>query len=131
MRHHAGAFFGLPPFLPFLRAAAALASLVAFPPRRPRATAAGFLRATETVEGLEGGVVGIPRLLHLCALRGRPRRHVLWQFSPECFVGAQGLFSGLLGGVQCVRHEVNIPNRLGYVNPHKTGLFLQVCGVSA
>lgn len=43
-------FRGLPPFLPFLRAAAALASVVAlpptFPPRRPNATACGFLRGT-------------------------------------------------------------------------------------
>lgn len=37
---------GRPPFAPFRRAAAALASDVTLPPRRPSATAAGFLRAT-------------------------------------------------------------------------------------
>lgn len=36
--------FGRPPFWPFARAAAALASDVALPPLRPSATAAGFLR---------------------------------------------------------------------------------------
>ncbi len=35
--------FGLPPFLPFSRAAVALAALATFPPLRPRATACGFL----------------------------------------------------------------------------------------
>jgi hypothetical protein len=37
-------FFGLPPFAPFARAAAALASDVDLPPFRPSETAAGFLR---------------------------------------------------------------------------------------
>jgi len=36
-------FFGLPPFLPFSRAAAAFAALATCPPFRPRATACGFL----------------------------------------------------------------------------------------
>lgn len=36
--------FGHPPFLPFSRAAAVLASERTLPPRRPKATAAGFLR---------------------------------------------------------------------------------------
>lgn len=39
-------FFGRPPFAPLARAAAVLASDVTLPPRRPNATAAGFLRAT-------------------------------------------------------------------------------------
>jgi hypothetical protein len=39
-------FLGAPPFLPFSRAAAALASERTLPPLRPRATAAGFLRGT-------------------------------------------------------------------------------------
>jgi hypothetical protein len=45
--------FGRPPFMPLSRAAAALASLVrpllALPPLRPSATAAGFLRGTGIV----------------------------------------------------------------------------------
>lgn len=36
---------GRPPFFPFRRAASALAALLTLPPLRPRATAAGFLRA--------------------------------------------------------------------------------------
>lgn len=36
-------FFGLPPFLPFLRAAADFFSEVEEPPSLPRDTAAGFL----------------------------------------------------------------------------------------
>lgn len=44
-----GLSFGLPPFAPLARAAAALASLVTEPPRRPKATAAGFLAAFGTV----------------------------------------------------------------------------------
>lgn len=49
-----GVFFGLPPFAPFARAASALASEVARPPRRPRVCAALF-------------IVGL-LLLQLCAL---------------------------------------------------------------
>lgn len=40
------AFFGLPPFAPFARAASAFASERTLPPLRPSATAAGFLRGT-------------------------------------------------------------------------------------
>lgn len=48
--------FGLPPFAPLRRAAAALASLVrplfACPPFRPSATACGFLRGTASLAGV-------------------------------------------------------------------------------
>lgn len=39
-------FFGRPPFFPFRRLLAAFFADVANPPRRPRATAAGFFSAT-------------------------------------------------------------------------------------
>jgi hypothetical protein len=44
-------FLGAPPFLPFSRAAAALASERTLPPLRPRETAAGFLRGTALLSG--------------------------------------------------------------------------------
>src|SRR5205807_895774 len=42
-------FFGLPPFLPFLRTARFLRSLVFEPPSLPSATAAGFLGIAKNV----------------------------------------------------------------------------------
>jgi hypothetical protein len=57
---------GRPPRLPFLRAAAALASLVTLPPFRPRATAAGFLRGIASY-----GQRGLAQRLAVCVGRNR------------------------------------------------------------
>jgi hypothetical protein len=72
---------GRPPFWPFSRAAAALASVVAlppiFPPRRPSATACGFLRgigdAFHAVEGRRFGCFGSGDVL-VAAVLQRERR---------------------------------------------------------
>lgn len=104
-------FRGRPPLAPLARAASALASLVTFPPLRPSATAAGFLRGMAGIQRLQGGVVGIAGGAHLLALGWRPRGDVVREFAAQLFVGAKGGFGGLLGG----RHRVNIPNRLGSV----------------
>ncbi len=55
-------FFGRPPFDPLARAASAFAALVTFPPLRPRATAAGFLRGGNACP-LDGDAL-TPRLFH-------------------------------------------------------------------
>ena len=66
--------FGRPPFAPLARAAAALASDFTLPPRRPKATAAGFLRGTvglHTIEPLrcvDAMACLRPRFVRLAAL---------------------------------------------------------------
>lgn len=54
MRGFRGLPFGHPPLRAFLRAAAVLALDLALPPRRPRATAAGFLVGVMVILDLPG-----------------------------------------------------------------------------
>jgi hypothetical protein len=102
---------GRPPLAPLARAAAAFASDVALPPRRPSATAAGFLRGG--IAGAQGRVIGVPRGAHLLTLRWGPCGHVLREFAAKLFVFAEARLGGVLGG--CGRHRRIEPNRLGFV----------------
>lgn len=104
---------GLPPRLPLARAASALASDVTFPPLRPRATAAGFLRGTrgiqisqgDTAKGTRMGVGG--SFSHLTDF-GRFGRVQGQANRADGGLGEQDHGGG-------VRHEAIKPNRLGSV----------------
>lgn len=107
---------GLPPLAPLARAASDLASERTFPPLRPKATAAGFLRgigASQSVSGSEGGVVAVASGAHLLALCWRPRRHLLRQLAAELFVRAEGVFGGLLGALS---HALNTVEPCGLMD---------------
>lgn len=121
MTQSRGTFRGLPPFLPFSRAASALASLVTCPPFRPSATAAGFLRDTAWPRevGAQFSVI------HLCkaAVVAYQLRQLVkgvaidltaraFGFGPQCFQPG-----GVLGVLASdVVHAGIKPNRLGFVN---------------
>lgn len=111
-------FFGLPPFAPFTRAASALASVRAFPPLRPKATAAGFLRG-KALDRLLGWlrdarerIVADPNVL-VSLLRGQGAHSVrgrVWA------VVVDGDDAAVGASEQCVMcHAQRIPNRLGFV----------------
>ncbi len=116
------AFFGLPPFAPLARAAAALASLVrplfARPPFRPSATAAGFLRRRTGIvlvalHGQLGETFGdLVHRLPIALLDGvRASRHQL---------AAAGF-----DVVCCVCHAGSIPYRFGFVKWVESLAFLR------
>ena len=107
-------FTGRPPSAPFARAAAAFAAVLAFPPLRPRATAAGFFLATgvEVSNGRttkRAGVVVrgfLGKALHFGWLVG---------IQGQSDSGQRGFREHDHGGGVGVRHVSNIPKRLGYV----------------
>jgi hypothetical protein len=101
-------FGGRPPRLPLIRAASALASEVTFPPLRPSATAAGFLRC-KTLASAGPCAVGIREDDATVFDCGGRASTVLGDDALGC--GDELLFGGRCA---CV-HALNIPNRLGYV----------------
>lgn len=139
-----GFFFrGRPPLRPLTRAASALALLVACPPRRPSATAAGFLGGIDqqSVRFVEGDPFGARhgkifwrnavaiwgiRSASVVALCHRQR------LTERCGLVFSELFTKTIGmvvpdmqdgvGACLSHHAVNIPYRLGYVKWAEIGL---------
>lgn len=103
-------FGGLPPRLPLRRAALALASEVTYPPLRPKATAAGFLRGT--VGRVAGDVLR-------SQLRDAFQRQIGNLAGQSVEGGEVPRFQGGIAlGHQvaaCLIHTMIIPNRLGSV----------------
>lgn len=121
--------FGHPPFLPFSRAARALASLVTFPPRLPRATAAGFLRGEDIQRFLlanRGGVEAM-RFQHL---RNDAPEHVREALGIGQRQGHGGV-GGAADGVSEFRHGQILGEALGYCQHPKPAGNRPVFGVSA
>jgi hypothetical protein len=95
---------GLPPFAPLAFAAATFAADVAFPPFRPSATAAGFLRAID-----DGPVMQVDA----SPMSGEARIADSEVFMAVAHsVSSQG---AEIGGAVGVRHTPIKPNRLGFV----------------
>lgn len=122
----AGSFNGRPPFLPFLRAASALAWDVTLPPLRPSATAAGFLRGTLASQAHRARVVSV--VLRIPHFRVRAVARAVRAEIQAIHAGfpcgqrlTTAAFLGDLVGRKPCRHEQIIPNRLGSVNPAEIG----------
>lgn len=111
---------GLPPFLPFARAAAALRSDVTLPPFRPRRLAASLTLAATAAEFARVGIdvllvlpVALFRIGAVATAIG-PVVQAIRAALPRCQgVPTQNLGSDVLNGCQCV-HAERIPNRLGF-----------------
>ena len=121
-------FSGRPPFAPFLRAAAAFASLRDCPPFRPSATAAGFLRGKRRhlVEGapLQPLPQGGGRVVVFVVARATTGAMGLAAVE-QAEGGAPWNLPEALDAVGCrslaiheeaLSHGLTIPYRLGYVN---------------
>lgn len=114
---------GLPPFAPLARAAAALASVVALPPilppRRPSATAWGFLRgigdALHAVERRRPATFGARNVL-VAAVLERERRTA--GNRPKTLHGVRDrrlAAHEVAAGRGVLRHELIKPYRFGFV----------------
>jgi hypothetical protein len=100
--NHFGGFLGRPPLRPFSRAAALLASEVTCPPRRPNATAAGFLRGIGGLQFAQSCghlLAHVGKVRHQFSVGGCGQATVVGGALGELFHGvAVRLLRGLAGG---------------------------------
>lgn len=111
-------FLGLPPCLPFSLADCAFASEVTLPPRRPNATAAGFLAIVDAPFHDADDLIGVNRADCVKPLFGKRtvfggKNHGLSMFSVNGPTFA--VLRWALGALESVIHELNVTQALGFV----------------